>query len=410
MLLEKHSDIRRNLIAILVSLFLACILTWPVVISPFSQLVGHPGNDTWNHVWGYWWVQKLGTRCLAWAYGSDGVAQWWNIVFYRYDAGYFFLAATKAPVFAYNFVVSFRLPVRIWSMALGIKRPETPLLPMQLFIFEMTPHIMGQAYNDISETVCAGGFSFHLGLFCLMERPNWKMDCFWCSLVPCVFWAEWYYGLFTAIAALILLVWAGATQRWLYRWTTIGIWLTVVSVLSLPLFWDPFSHFKAALGAEDALVTRDPGFVERSLLNHNITDVIAFFNPSKVPSPNLFCSMEKVDHRDLYWLDRDHPRDLAYIACGNQENYAVDLDGVIFSSLVWDPTWMWEGAIWRSMAKIPLPFLALYKAFPSLIESRIRFRFTVGVELALLYSPHMVCEPFRGRTKHENGIALCAWF
>ena len=58
MLLEKHSDIRRNLIAIVVSLFLACILTWPVVISPFSQLVGHPGNDTWNHVWGYWWVSE----------------------------------------------------------------------------------------------------------------------------------------------------------------------------------------------------------------------------------------------------------------------------------------------------------------------------------------------------------------
>ena len=100
--------------------------------------------------------------------------------------------------------------------------------------------------------------------------------------------SSWYYGLFTAIAALILLIWAGATQRWLYRWTTIGIWLTVVSVLSLTIILGPFLSFQASLGAEDALVTRDPGFVERSLLNHNITDIIAFFNPSKVPSPNLF--------------------------------------------------------------------------------------------------------------------------
>ena len=34
-------------------------------------------------------------------------------------------------------------------------------------------------------------------------------------------------------------------------------------------------------------MTRDPEFVERSLLNHNITDVQAFFQLSKVPIPDL---------------------------------------------------------------------------------------------------------------------------
>ena len=35
-------------------------------------------------------------------------------------------------------------------------------------------------------------------------------------------------------------------------------------------------------------MTRDPEFVENSLLNHNITDVISLFNPTTVPSPDLF--------------------------------------------------------------------------------------------------------------------------
>ena len=25
-------------------------------LDPAGALSGHPGNDVWNHVWGYWWV------------------------------------------------------------------------------------------------------------------------------------------------------------------------------------------------------------------------------------------------------------------------------------------------------------------------------------------------------------------
>ena len=35
---------------------LGAALLWPVPARMGELLVGHPGNDTWNHVWGYWWV------------------------------------------------------------------------------------------------------------------------------------------------------------------------------------------------------------------------------------------------------------------------------------------------------------------------------------------------------------------
>ena len=58
----------------------------------------------------------------------------------------------------------------------------------------------------------------------------------------------------------------------------------VAALLDSPLLLS----FRSSLDASDALVTRDPEFVRRSLMDHNITDVVAFFRPSQIPSPDLF--------------------------------------------------------------------------------------------------------------------------
>ena len=71
---SKRQNLNKYLLAGGLSLLLACLLTWPVPISLGTALVGHPGNDTWNHVWGYWWVGEA----LAdgkWPIRADGL-QW----------------------------------------------------------------------------------------------------------------------------------------------------------------------------------------------------------------------------------------------------------------------------------------------------------------------------------------------
>ena len=45
-------------IAAIAALVLCVVVTWPVVLYPNTLLMGHPGNDNWNHVWGYWWVAE----------------------------------------------------------------------------------------------------------------------------------------------------------------------------------------------------------------------------------------------------------------------------------------------------------------------------------------------------------------
>ena len=39
-----------------IALALALLLTWPAVLDLRGSMLGHPGNDTWNHAWGFWWV------------------------------------------------------------------------------------------------------------------------------------------------------------------------------------------------------------------------------------------------------------------------------------------------------------------------------------------------------------------
>ena len=100
--------------------------------------------------------------------------------------------------------------------------------------------------------------------------------------------SRWYYGLFAIMGSLTIFLWNAIRQAWLFDWKAILKWLSCSAFLSLVMVVGPFLAFQGSLNAADALVKRDPKFVEASLLNHNITDIYAFFNPTKIPSPDLF--------------------------------------------------------------------------------------------------------------------------
>jgi len=411
----QHTEVHRHFSAIAVSILLACLLTWPIVLYPGSQLIGHPGNDTWNHVWGYWWVfgyleqgkWPSDANLMAWPYGG-------SLYFIDSMQAIFSWPIQKlfGPVVAYNIVVLLQIALcgyGAWLLAYK-KTGDAFASFAALFIFEMTPHILGQAYNGISETVCAGWFPLSLwALFRLMERPNWKNSLVLVFFGSMCILSSWYYGLFTAIAALILIIWSALFQTWLYQWKKIIFWLLIVSILSLIVVAGPFLTFQSSLGAENALVTRDPAFVERSLLNHNITDVLSFFNPSKVPSPNLFLlyGEELIIVIYLGWIA---------IALAIYSIYSLRQSKEI-------APWIWMGFFFFLFSlgpylniggdyillegkKIPLPFLALYKAFPIFDRISHPFRFTVGLELAIaILAAHGVRKLFRQK-KREIKYAL----
>jgi len=383
---------REVLVAMALSVALAIGLTWPVVLHLDSLLIGHPGNDTWNHVWGYWWVaQSL----------SEG--SWpghTNLLSYPTGGTLYFIDTAQVVLFypviklwgpsvAFNLVLIFGIALSAFSAWLLTRHltGDGIAAGMALVVYGASPHLLGQAYNGISETVCAGWLP--LTLYCLlrlMERPSWPGAVALGLVSGLCMLTSWYYGLFAALGGLILLIWHGSRQPYVVDWRP----LVPRALLSLgiagAMVWPAFRAFQSSLGAEDALVSRDPEFVEASLLNHNITDVVAFVHPTKTASPDLFA---------LYGEEL-----LIVIYIG--------WTGLLFAgaALVWSrrrkriAPWLWLGVLFGLFSlgpylnvggeyleyngrKIPLPFLALYKALPIFDRISHPFRFVIGLNLAV---------------------------
>jgi hypothetical protein len=46
---------------------MAALVTWPMLATPLSRLVGDPNLDVWNHAWGpWWWWDSLSNGTLPW--------------------------------------------------------------------------------------------------------------------------------------------------------------------------------------------------------------------------------------------------------------------------------------------------------------------------------------------------------
>ncbi len=188
------------------------------------------------------------------------------------------------------------------------------------------------------------------------------------------------------MGGLVLLVWQAGVQPYITRWRRLVPMLFLAGGVSVLLVSPLLLAFRSSLDAADALVTRDPEFVRRSLMDHNITDVLAFFRPSTVPSPDLFA---------LY---------------GEQLVIVITLGwtGIALATLAWWSTrrarelapWAWMGLVFFLFSlgpylniggeyvqvgggKVPLPFLALFEALPLFDRISHPFRFVVGVSLAL---------------------------
>lgn len=352
---------------------IAIALTWPVVLSPQELLIGHPGNDTWNHVWGYWWVKEelLSGR---WPTQANGLAFPRGGTLYFIDTVQVLLSLPISFVFgsatAFNSIMIGEIMlagIGAWLLAHKVTSDIWASFTA-LVLYEMSAHLMGQAYNGISETVCAGWFPLTLwALLRLMERPDLKRSITLGVLGALCIMTSWYYGLFAILASLIIVIWSGWKRSWLYQWADIAKKLILSACVAGSMVLGPVLSFRTSSSAENAIVTRDPEFVERSLLNHNITDVQAFFQLSKIPMPDL---------RALYGEELVIIIYLGWI-------------GILLASWgIWKERrkddwrlWTWIGVTFFIFClgpylhvggdyllldgkRVPLPFLVLYKAFP----------------------------------------------
>jgi hypothetical protein len=379
-------------LAAAVSLLLAIVVTWPVVLRPTEMLVGHPGNDTWNHVWGYWWVgQELAEG--RWPVKTELLAHPSGGSLYFIDTAQAVLSAPlqllAGPALAYNLMMVFGLALAAfgaWLLARYVTGcPVSAGVAMVLY--GASPHLLGQAYNGISETVCAGWLPIALWyLLRFMDRPTWRRATVLGALMAMCMLTSWYYGLFAALATLVLVVWRGVRQPWVQPWVRTLVRLTGATIVGLMLVFPSLVLFRTSLDAPDALVTRDPEFVQASLLYHNITDIVAFFRPGTTPSPDLLAlyGEELVIVIYLGWLGLILAG-AAFLFTRRHREFGPWVWLAVFFFVFSLGPYLNVGGEMVEVdgRRVPLPFLPLFDALPLFGRISHPFRFVVGVSLSV---------------------------
>jgi len=373
-------------------LVLAALVTWPVVLAPGEILVGHPGNDTWNHVWGYWWVaDELASG--RWPSRVDGLAFPDGGTLYFIDTVQAVLSVplqwVVGPAMAYNMIMFLGLALAAFGgWLLAYKVTGDPVAAgVAMVIYGCSPHLLGQAYNGISETVCAGWLPIAMwSLLRFLDRPDWRRASLLGLMMAMTMLTSWYYGLFAVLATLILVGWRALRQPWIQPWVKTMLRLGGAATLGGLLVSPLLLAFRASLDAPDALVTRDPEFVEASLLYHNITDILAFFRPGKVPSPDLLAQYGEELMIVIYlgWVGLILSAAALLLTRRHRQLGPWVWIGIIFFVFSLGPYLNMDGKMVEiDGRRIPMPFLPLFDALPLFSRISHPFRFVVGVSMAL---------------------------
>lgn len=360
---------------------LALAFTAPALPVFATAALGHPGNDVWNHVWGYRWVADelsrgelpVHTDVLGWPRGGS---LWFIDTFGAVLT--LPVQAAWGPVAAYNaaFLLNFVLcGVGAYVLALQVTG-SAPGALLAGFAFMSAPHLLAQAYNGIGETLAAGWLPLTLAAMrAARDRPTTGR-----AVLAGACWAvgtlaNWYYGLF---AGMVLL---GALRRDT-PWRALAVGVVTYCALAV----GPFALFVRSMEAADALVTRDPGFVWNTLLLHNMTDAATLVRPGRFYSPDLKTTFGE----DLIVV--------VYLGFALLVPAALSLLGGRASRPA--RPWAWMAAVFLLFTLgpflyvggdyvqvgggwIPLPFLAAFEVLPMFGRIAHAYRFVVGATLAL---------------------------
>ncbi len=382
--------------AALLYLGLGLALAAPALRDPARWALGHPETDTYNHLWGYWHVagRLLEGRSpfeapgLAWPEGG-------SLYFIDLFGALLTLPVQLlgGPVLAYNLGVVLNVALAGLGAYLLARRfwPEAAALLAGL-LYATTPHLLGQIYDGISETAGVGWLPLAvLATLRLLEDPSPRRGALAGAALGASALASFYYGLFSGLFVATILITRAVEQPrfWLrpLAWRGLlgfGIALLAVAGPALLLF-------DATLSAEDALVTREEGFVALTLTGHNMVDLLSFFRPGRHYSPDLRELFDEALIVVVYvgWI----PLLAAGAALARAWRRPGELPALrpwaagalVAFALALGP-YLYVAGSYASLPgdrPVPLPFLALLTGLPVFSRISHAFRFAVPLSLCL---------------------------
>jgi hypothetical protein len=387
-------------LALTVSLAVAAIVTWPLVVDPLGGAVGHPGNDVWNHLWGYHWVAstlragELPLRTSLMAFPQGGrlffIDTFGALLTLPVQWGAGTVAAYNAAVFG-AFVAA---GLAAWAFArhvVGWSHGPGPVADTAAIVaavaWASSAHLIAQAYNGITETLLAGTFPLAvLAVMRLLERPGWRRALVAATAMAVCVAANGYQGIFAAIGSVLVLIGWVPTRVDRVDWSRVPTAAGLAAVVAVGAVAPVLLRFSASLEGDDAMVRRDPEFVWDSLVEHNITDVLSGFRPGRVYSPDL--SATTGEHLLIVTYLGWALLLLAAVGLWRMRRWRDRLPWLLwigtFYLLMLGPYLHVAGAyVTVADRQVPLPFLALFDAVPLFQRVSHPFRLVMPVQLGL---------------------------
>jgi hypothetical protein len=367
------------------SLALALFVTAPVWLDPRGTVLGHPGADTYNHLWGYWQVatalgdgeSPLHTLLLRF---PEGGALWFIDMFGALVSAP--LQALAGPAVALNTVVTLRVALAALGAGLLAYQVTGSRAGAAVagVIYGASPYALGQIHNGITETLALGWLPLTLwGALRFRADPGRRSGLLAGVLLAITALTNWYYGLFAVLALLPLVLQAlgpGLRARAIRPHL---VWpVAAAGVLVLPALW----AFRGTLVAADGLVSRDADFVERTLWAHNMVDALAFWVP--IQSPNLKALFDE----DLVVIVYAGLVALCLAAWGAWRRRAAR-PWLVGAGVAWVMAlgpYLYVGGRYQALPGgdwLPLPFLFFFEPFPLLRPLSHAYRFTVPLQLCV---------------------------
>lgn len=405
---------RPGLRALALYLGAALLVAASALPDPLHLALGSPANDVWNHLWGHDWVYRelrrgelpVHTEELGW---PEGGALWYIDSFGALLS--LPVRALLGPVAAYNATIVGNLVFAGLAADLLARRvgagPRGALVAGMGFL--LTPHVLAQIYNGVSEATSTGWLPLGLALAlrAWQGRPMpaggpsrggpgdeaGRVAALPDALLAGLAWglgaaASAYVGVWIGLCLLVLLPFLPKPPR-RAALVPLGLGLGLLLAAAAPL--GLFAH---TLRAADALVKRDPAFVWSTLLDHNRTDLVALVRPFRWYSPDL----RLLFHEELIivvytgaalWLPALAlcAADLRRRRGGLGAAPAWATLGLVFTVLSLGP-FLYVGGEWVKLAggQVPLPYYALFRWVPGFTAVSHPYRFAVGTSLALCVS------------------------
>lgn len=378
----------------------AALIAAPALQDPARWALGHPEADTYNHLWGYWHVSaRLRAGEAPWLVPGLSWPTGGSLYFIDLFGALVTLpiGALFGPVVAYNSSLLLNLTLAgagAWLLArrLGYVPAAAAFAALA---YASTPQLLAQLYNGISETTAVGWLPLSLAaLLAWRESPSPLRGLAAGLSFGCAVFASFYVGLFSLMAGgALILSWTADRPRY---WARPGVWRSGALALGglLLVAAPPLLAFRASLRGADALVTREEGSVSLALIGHNMTDLLSFFRVGRVYSPDLRALFDEALIVVVYagWTLLA-AAGAALLAERRRAGRGVPVwpwaaGGLICSVLTLGP-YLYVGGAYATLPGgdlVPLPFLALFEAFPgfSRISHAYRFATPLGLCLAML--------------------------